>query len=40
MPSLLLLWGAALAVLLLPGLDLPLRDWDEGIVAQVSLERG
>ena len=22
-----------------PGLDLPLRDWDEGIVAQVALER-
>ena len=40
MPGLLLLWGAALALLLLPGLDLPLRDWDEGIVAQVSLERG
>jgi hypothetical protein len=34
-----LVWIAALLLLLLPGLDLPLRDWDEGIVAQVALER-
>ena len=40
MTSLLLLWLAALALLLTPGLDLPLRDWDEGIVARVALERG
>ena len=40
MTSLLLLWLAALALLLAPGLDLPLRDWDEGIVARVALERG
>ena len=39
MTSLLLLWLAALGLLLTPGLDLPLRDWDEGIVAQVALER-
>tara|TARA_E500000178_G_scaffold88924_1_gene87768 strand:+ start:419 stop:2032 length:1614 start_codon:yes stop_codon:yes gene_type:complete len=37
--SLLLLWLAALGLLLVPGLDLPLRDWDEGIVARVALER-
>ena len=34
-----LLWIAALLLLLSPGQDLPLRDWDEGIVAQVALER-
>lgn len=34
-----LLWIASLWLLLSPGLDLPLRDWDEGIVAQVALER-
>ena len=39
MTSLLLLWLAALGLLLVPGLDLPLRDWDEGIVARVALER-
>ena len=33
-------WLAALALLLTPGLDLPLRDWDEGIVARVAYERG
>ena len=33
-------WLAALALLLIPGLDLPLRDWDEGIVARVAYERG
>ena len=33
-----LLWLGALLLLLLPGLDLPLRDWDEGIVARVALE--
>ena len=27
-------------LLLLPGLDLPIRDWDEGIVARVAYERG
>lgn len=36
--TLLLLWGVAL-VLLLAGLgSVPLRDWDEGIVARVALE--
>ena len=25
---------------MLPGLDLPIRDWDEGIVARVAYERG
>ena len=34
------LWLAALLLLLLPGLDLPIRDWDEGIVARVAYERG
>jgi len=34
-----LLWLAALLLLLLPGLDLPIRDWDEGIVARVAYER-
>ncbi|NCV90412.1 MAG: hypothetical protein EBW19_09535, partial [Betaproteobacteria bacterium] len=34
-----LLWLGALLLLLLPGLDLPLRDWDEGIVARVAFER-
>ena len=34
------LWIAALALLLIPGLDLALRDWDEGIVARVAYERG
>ena len=34
------MWFAALALLLIPGLDLPLRDWDEGIVARVAYERG
>ena len=33
-------WIAALALLLIPGLDLPIRDWDEGIVARVAYERG
>ena len=33
-------WIAALALLLIPGLDLPMRDWDEGIVARVAYERG
>ena len=33
------LWLAALLLLLLPGLDLPIRDWDEGIVARVAYER-
>ena len=33
-------WLAALALLLIPGLDLPIRDWDEGIVARVAYERG
>ena len=36
---LLLLGLAALLLLLLPGLDLPIRDWDEGIVARVAYER-
>ena len=36
---LLWLWLAALLLLLLPGLDLPIRDWDEGIVARVAYER-
>ena len=35
-----LFWLAALALLLIPGLDLPIRDWDEGIVARVAYERG
>ena len=35
-----LLWLAALLLLLIPGLDLPIRDWDEGIVARVAYERG
>ena len=34
-----LFWLAALALLLIPGLDLPIRDWDEGIVARVAYER-
>jgi 4-amino-4-deoxy-L-arabinose transferase-like glycosyltransferase len=33
------LWLAALLLLLLPGLDAPIRDWDEGIVARVAYER-
>ena len=33
------MWLAALLLLLLPGLDLPIRDWDEGIVARVAYER-
>ena len=37
---LVLFWLAALALLLIPGLDLPIRDWDEGIVARVAYERG
>ncbi len=37
--ALLLLWLAALLLLLPPGMPLPLRDWDEGIVARVALER-
>lgn len=37
--AVLLLWLAALLLLLPPGVPLPLRDWDEGIVARVALER-
>ena len=37
--SLIWLWAGALLLLLLPGLDLPIRDWDEGIVARVAYER-
>ena len=36
---LIVFWIAALALLLIPGLDLPIRDWDEGIVARVAYER-
>ena len=32
------LWGAAVCLLLLGLGNLPLRDWDEALVARVSLE--